>query len=398
MSTKISTVVVAASCVASLYFGELQKSFAQPSGKQTLDERELSQTVNVSNQSAHAMAPTVLVASKDRVHLAWMNASDGRFDVLYSEWSGGKWSAPINVGNKESSSIYPSLAVDSFGHSHLSWMGITAEQTFDVFHANWTGERWTNPINVSRNGGISQRPQIAVDTKGVAHIVWLDNQGSFQLLHSQRVDKEWSDPVNTKLVDWFVTNDPNFNWKPSIDANHVGGVHVAWVGIDLTVSATKQVRHSRWDGNVWSKPDNASRNNAWAPNIDTPSVAVDSRGNVHLVWQDRGNAWYSSYDGGKWSEVARLNPDDREAAEPSVSSSPSGQVSFTWFERVSQDETKIIYRQLLSGEWSKRIEISTATLDGHGCTSIVDSNGLVHIAWSDVRSDSFDIYHRRIVP
>lgn len=402
MTTKIWATAGAIMCVASLISWELPSVLAQPPDEQSYGESELSQKVNVSNQSAHSMAPITAVGTEDRIHLAWMNASEGSFDILYSEWNGGKWSAPINVSDNETPSVYPTVAVDSMGRCHLSWMDIAGERNFDVFYSRRTGESWTKPINISSKSGTSQRPQIDIDTAGVAHIIWLDNQGGFfQLLHSQYVDNKWSDPVNTKLVDWFVTNDPDFSWKPCIDADNAGAIHVAWIGIDSDDSryaATKSVRHSRWDGNAWSKPDNASRERGMAPNLDTTSLAVDSSGNIHLVWQDRGSAWYCSFDGGKWSEAVKLNQPDSEAAEPFVSSSRTGQLNFTWFERVSQDETKIIFRQLISGAWSKRIDVSKATLNGHGCTSVVDSNGIAHIVWSDIRSDIYEVYHRRIVP
>ncbi len=163
------------------------------------------------------MAPIAALGSEDRIHLAWMNASEGGFDVLYSEWNGRKWSEPINVSNNETSSLYPTAVVDSMGRCHLTWMDIGGKRNFDVFYSTRTEQRWSKPINISSRSGISQRPQIGIDTAGVAHIIWFDNHGGyFQLLHSQYVDNKWSEPVDTKLADWYVTNDPDFSWKPTL--------------------------------------------------------------------------------------------------------------------------------------------------------------------------------------
>ena len=183
------------------------------------------------------------------------------------------------------------MAVGSEGQVHVTWMEGEQPIDLDVFYSHLAESKWSKPSNLSKADGISQRPQVAVDSLGEVHVVWYGNQdGFFELYHSRLVDGEWSKPANTKLVEWYITHNPGYSRRAAISADNAGGLHMVWGGMDDVPSPyalCQNVRHSYWDGTNWSKPDNVSRMQDMQAKIEDPTIDTDVLGNIHVSWEDR---------------------------------------------------------------------------------------------------------------
>ena len=365
-------------------------------------EREIDdQLINVSNNAGRSIYPVVVVGQEDDIHLVWMDSTPGNFDIFYSKWNGENWTSPANLSNNPTLSMYPTVSMDLEGQVHVTWMDGDPDGDLHVLHSQLVESNWSEPYNVSRAKGISQRPQIAVDSSGLAHIVWFGNQGgAFELYHAQLVHSQWTEPSNTDLVEWYITHDPKWSRNPSLSAGPDGSIHLAWVGLEdvpSPYSLTQNIRHSRWANNTWSKPDIVSKYGDMRADLETPGLVVDQTGMVHVVWEDRGSVWYASFDGHEWSDRKQLNLPGLKSAMATVSYSAMGSLHFAWL-GVTDGKPQVYYRQLSEGQWSDCANVSASPGSALGCTLAMDRSDQLHMVWMDDETGEFDIVHRRPMP
>ncbi len=361
---------------------------------------ELTAAINVSNNSGRSIHPIVAAGQGNDVHLVWMDNSPGNFDIFYSKWDGKSWSVAKNVSDNSTISMYPTIVVDLAGRVHIGWMDGEIDGDLHIMHSQLNESIWTRPENISDTKGVSQRPQIVVDSSGVVHAVWYGNQGGFfEIYHSQFERTEWTKAKNTGLVEWYVTHNPQWTRKPALAAGPENSLHLTWVDIEdvpSPYSLTQNVLHSRWDGDSWSKPENVSKRKDMQANIEDPGLCVSEQEEIHVVWEDRGKTWYGSHDGKKWSEPVKLSTGGIKSALPAVCCSPAGLLHFTWL-GVTEGKPQVYYRQKHKGQWTDAINVSESPSNAFGCALAFEHSGILHMTWVDDSSSEFEIIHRRVI-
>jgi len=81
----------------------------------------------------------------------------------------------------------------------------------------------------------------------------------------------WSEPIN-------ISNTPNGSWFPDLAVDSRGNVHVIWCETD---EKGEQVYYSMWDGQTWSMPNDIVPP---SPDIIRNAIAADQMGNLHLLF------------------------------------------------------------------------------------------------------------------
>jgi hypothetical protein len=395
-ATKLAIIWIALGCGR---FVESEAVFAQESHEASITGT-LTDTINVSNTPGRSIHPIGTAGQDDDVHLFWMDNSPGNFDVFYSKWNGEHWTPASNVSDNSTISMFPTAVVDLAGKLHVTYMDGEIDGDLHIVHSQLVDSKWTPPKNISNAEGISQRPQIVVDSSGVVHAVWYGNQGGFfELYHSRLVKSAWTKPTNTGLVEWYITHNPGWTRRPGLAAGPGNAVHLAWVGMEFDSSSpyalTQNVRHSRWDGISWKKPDNVSKL-AGTASIEEPGLCVGENGDLHAAWEDRGKSWYGKFDGNRWSEPEQFNTGGLKSELPAVAYSPEGQLHFTWL-GVTKGTPQVYYRQMHKGQWSDTINVSESPKSAFGCSLVFDHTGGLHMTWMDSSSGEYEILHRRVV-
>jgi len=133
-----------------------------------------------------------------------------------------------------------------------------------------------------------------------------------------------------------------------------------------------------------------------------PRVAVDSSGNLHLVWYDLTGGTYDVYykksmDGGAtWSTSKRLNWPTGKSVDPDISVGSSNKLHVVWVDYTTGN-TEIYYKKSTDGgaTWStgKRLT-STADPTQHPAVA-VDSSDNVHVVWSDETPGNYELYYKK---
>ena len=91
-----------------------------------------------------------------------------------------------------------------------------------------------------------------------------------------------------------IPGSANGAYYPTLIADPTGAVHAFWVilGDQWNEPNSTLMWYARWDGNSWSEPVDIIISPNTAP-MRLPEVALDSKGNLHLVWGNSEEIYYS---------------------------------------------------------------------------------------------------------
>ena len=276
------------------------------------------------------------VDSKNYIHLVWgqlrwIGYPYHSTDIFYTYWNGTSWATPIEIQKESLPAGSPSIMVDDSGYVYIFWLG-AMDTLFPcqtgLFYTCKDRDGWKKPKSLydfySGAEWLRERIRVEKDNKGNIHIVlpysssnlpegmnyiiWdkdskvlresipylgyspdfligEDGRTHFTyagmppglpgvetaLLYGTRLNGRWQDPVN--IYSTLVCEGP----KIVIARKRL---HIVWLAgyEDIFYSSST-------DGIFWSEPLNLT--NEWGQNIDksTPNALVDSKGNIHLMWQ-----------------------------------------------------------------------------------------------------------------
>jgi hypothetical protein len=261
------------------------------------------------------------------------------------------------------SSHRPSIAIDNLGNLHVVWSDYTdyneAGTDTDIFYKLWniTSQSWGSTIVVSTESTMtSSFPSITIDSQNNAHIVWHDltdygGAGAFTDIFYKlwnATSLVWGD---TEVVSTETTYGGT---NPSIVIDSKNNIHVVW-------DDESQINYKRWNATslTWGSTVIISTESPMPSN--TASIIIDSLDNVHVTWQDG-----SDYDG------------------------------------AGEQDYDIFYKQwnVSSSIWETTYVVSTesTTYAQHPCIAIDDQNN-IHIVWDDGTDykdgsgSDYDIYY-----
>ncbi len=163
-------------------------------------------------------------------------------------------------------------------------------------------------------------------------------------------------------------------------------------------------------GGTWSEPLRLSHGENFS---NGPSMAIDARGNITVVWYDyrleypNSDLYWCRYDAatGTWSEDLPLVvvPGSIQVA-PLVVAEPSGKVHLVWSDGRNGDKPmdfELYYRCLEKGQWSDEVRLTYAGRYFRWVPAMkLDDAGNLHLFWADDRDTKNDwfIYYKKLHP
>jgi len=192
------------------------------------------------------------------------------------------WGSPTNITNDPNHNDMQSVITQDPIHAkawHVAWvkeMKPSDLTSWDIFYTNSTGIK----VQITNDSNYDWNPMIDMDSKGVVHIVWVRESIS----DGSQSDIFYANSTNwRKIIDVSRQEKGIQNWQPTLAVDKETGVpHIAWVTI---ASPTAGI------GDIWY------RRGVWAPieqvtytqgDSREPSIALDSKKNVHVVWAEKG--------------------------------------------------------------------------------------------------------------
>ena len=214
------------------------------------------------------------------------------------------WSSDIRLTEDPTFSNKPDIAVDSSGNAHIAWQD-HRDGNYEIYYTKLDndGNTLVDDTRLTNASGDSMYPSIAMDSSGNVHISWYDKRDGNTEIYYTKLNN-----VGTTLVDdTRLTTDGASSMRPSIDVNSCDNILIVW--------------QDGRDGNAeiyYTELDNAGNTLVDDTRLtDDPAIshwsriAVDSCDNIHIAWadgRDHGNPEEIYYKKGTAPAKSDLTP------------------------------------------------------------------------------------------
>ena len=256
---------------------------------------------------------------------------------------------------------------------------------------------------------------LVTDSRGAVHVAWLDGRGDgppppaasgeARARSSMRQDlyqAVWrADGMHHETR---IATDVCFCCKTAVAAGPDAAVYVAWRHIYKPNLRDIAVARSTDGGRSFAEPVRVSEDR-WAIDgcpDDGPSIAVDARGVVHVVWptlvsESAGKGIFYSYstDGGRtFAPRARVDDGSGRAAHPQIAA--GGERLFVAWDQARPDAPRDVVLRVVAGEpgsrgWSPRMAAPTTLGQGGMYPSVAATTAGAIVAWTGETADGSDV-------
>jgi len=274
--------------------------------------------------------------------------------VTPREWSSGRGLVAINEFFWS-----PNIAVDLFGAVHIAYADFQQKQVrFYYTRADVATGIVANPVLICEYSVSSVAPGLAVDQEGNAHIAWLDGREN----HTETYYAKIAGAPFTRVLERRLSSNSTDCGEPYIAVDSEGNVHVVW--------------HSK-KGEATITP----------VDYELFYCKIDRHGNIVLP------------------EKMLLPPDRYYSVKPCLSIDRKNMLHLTWIDNRNteiRDFDEVFYRKL-DGEWRT---LSNETVVGripkavnvdHAPAALVDKQGNTAFVFVDrSRGRLFETYAKKI--
>ena len=357
-----------------------------------------------------------LAADGPRVVVTWAARKQDATDVYasFSTDGGATFGAPVRVNDapgeaRASGEQAPRVAVGS--STEIAWNaridGVSA-----IRAASATGRRFTPAATVHGAGlkGARGWTSLALGPDGAAHVSWLDGRVNVppagtpsaarhamqqDLFHATRRPDGTRDEV-------LVASDVCFCCKTATAVGPDGAVYVAWRHIFPPNVRDMAVARSSDGGRTFGAPVRVSTD-GWAVDgcpDDGPSIAVDARNALYVVWPTevsaaagRGIFYSRSTDGGRtFAARVRVDGESGAPAHPQLALAGDRGV-IAWDEGGGTGPRRVRLREIgIGGEAPALGEIRTVS-SGAAATypAIAVTTDATLVAWTEETEKASDV-------
>lgn len=187
----------------------------------------------------------------------------------------------------------------------------------------------------------------------------------------------WSQPIN-------ISNTTDSSDTPAIAIDNKGNIHVVWTE---RIGSAYNVFYNMWDGYSWSNDENLNLGS-----VTKGAIAVDSMNNLHLVYLDRTNfrPYYREKSAltNTWSIAQPIDPGPGSAGGLSIHLDADDTPFVVWDNTYNSQYT-VRYSYLAFGGWANSILVE---LNAMYPDMAIDPSGNLHFVFRS--TVDYRIYYR----
>jgi len=325
------------------------------------------------------------VDSLGNVYVVWAGwSADGGF--LTRSADGSNFSAPVKIS--DNISWTPNIAIGPGGSIYLGWQDGSQYQSVFFSRSNDGGATFSSPLLLSTINPFGGMPLIGVDPAGNIDIVWEGCLSNCQIWFSGSTDGgiTFSQQFQTGTV--FDARSPlDMAIGPNGDINAVFNT-VPWGDVFLSRSS---------DGGASFTITNVS-NNTNKPFFITPTnaqIAVDSGDAIDIVWQGAGIVFSRSTDQGASFTSTAVS----SGSGPQIALNSSGNINLVWAAYSSTANSFDVFfsRSSDAGKtFAAPQKLSNNTANSNPTPQIVlDIFGNPAVSWVDSSAGNSEIFFVR---
>jgi PKD domain len=350
---------------------------------------------NVSSNSDSSFTPQVAVDAGGSIYVVWEDDIALGSNVLFSRSADGgvTFSTPKNLSNSSGYSFSPRIAVDARGGINVLWLNNTPGY-YAVFFSRSAdgGATFSGPNNLSNGPADTGNPEIAVDAGGNISVVWENDDITFGVFYTHSTDAgaTFSTPVN------LATNTTG-SFSPQLAADGNGDIYVVWED-DFNFQSDISFSRSVDQGATFSAPKNLSSN---AGSSVSAQLAVDSSGNVSVIWADNTPGTFntlftrSTDKGATFSSPKNVSNSPGSSTSPQISLDAGGNIYAVWQGNIPPSFSRdIFFTRSADGGATFAAPLNLANAFGSTpfpCLN-VDAGGNINVSWRDTNLGNPQIF------
>ncbi|NHI92960.1 MAG: hypothetical protein EAX96_10700 [Candidatus Lokiarchaeota archaeon] len=352
----------------------------------------------------------IVVDQNGYPHVVWQDMSDydsagTDADIFYKykNMSSGTWTTTEVVSRQSTNdSTIPYMDLDAFGNPYVTWGDFTDISgsvgiDSDVFFSRKlsSSSEWSSMQLISdASTGDSYLVWIVFDNYDFIHFFWSDrtnyqNSGTDIDVFYKNITLKWF-ASSTHVIS---TESSIYCGTPSFEVDNNGNIHVVYFEDS---SPYREVYYKCWNvtTETWSDRELLSTGIFHAYVCE---LAVDSKGNIHVVWDQDGPYWDVVYrmrnaTTNTWESIVGLKTATYSAWEGRIVIDTADNVHVAWSQ---YEETGTIpdiqyrWKNATSGAWSS---VETPYGDA-GITNMIvdidtDNNNNIHLVWHEISSNN----------
>lgn len=308
--------------------------------------------VNLSAAGSSARIPRVSSNGAGQAFGIWPYQIDNRWVIQSSPFANGQWQlTPLQVSPSGQDGGLPQIAVAANGSARAVWvqagaLGVVKSAFLDV---SQSPQVWSSPVTVSNATRDAASPQVALDSKGNAQLVYTQNSGSgFQVVVRPLVNGELLPPQ----VISQVTADAAL---PQIVMLPNGAFVVVWTS--SSVQGQSSVLAVQSLAGVFGPVEVLSATTSQGL---LPAITVDPEGLVTVVWMEvvgqTSRIFSRQLLNGRWEARKPLSPANLNVNFPHIASTAQGQAIAAWIQQSSGGNPVVRTRAVSNGLWAPAVD------------------------------------------
>jgi hypothetical protein len=287
------------------------------------------------------------VDSNDNVHIVWSDIRDNgpikNIEIYYEKLDkmGNTLVDERRITVAPYYSLYPSIAVDSSDNLHIAWaeemdINVLQEEIFYTKLDNNGNTLVEDTALTEADGNESLFPDIAVDSLGEVHIVWLDDRNETGTTKCQNYYYTKLNSNGETIVDDTMIFRDGDHTQPSIavDSNDM----IQMICSNRWFSATNEKKHVHYMklNNIGEPVISKQRLTFTDHNASYPMIDLDSQGDIHVVWEDERHGdteiYYMKLDdvGNILHEEFRLTENSSKSQRPAITMDRNDTINVVW--------------------------------------------------------------------
>lgn len=322
--------------------------------------------------------------------------------MVFTVQSNPEYMTQTNISNDNYESSHTRIGIDAQNSLDVVWdIALPAGNSKIIFtRSTDRGITWSSQVSVSAEKSDATRPDIAVKSTGELNVVWMENLSQYDVYFGRSTDNgaTWTTPLNISNT---LTVD---SYYPAVAVDNYGNLNVVWIENRRMSTNNVWLRdiyfsRSTNGGTVWSAPALLYETKCVCP----PAIAVDSAGRIFVAYRfgelaDEGEILViSSGDGGtSWSSPKLVSVGAGDAINPSLAVDSNGYVNLAWQQIVSGDYDIFHARSTdLGANWNQPVNVSQTYGESRRPSITVDSLGNLIISWDDNTLGGEDVFQSR---
>jgi hypothetical protein len=343
--------------------------------------------------SGSSLKSAIAAGSSHNIHMVWEDNTPGNHEIYYkrSTSGGGTWNGTKRLSWNSAGSFSPVIAADSSNNIHVVWFD-SKPGNYELYYKRSTnsGVNWSGSKRLTWSAGSSSSPAIAVDSSNNVHVAWYDKTpGNEEIFYKRSTNGgvNWS---GSKRFTW----NPEDSTDPAIAVDSSGNIHVVWKS---NISGTFEIYHKRSTdaGATWG----GTKRLTWsAGNTYSPAITTGSSNTVYLVWTLSFAEIYfkkSTNAGVTWGSTKRLTWKAGESSRPAISVDPGNNIHVVWQEEAPGNY-EVYYKRSTNGgsSWTTK-RLSWNPVESEWPAITTDTSNRIHVVWEDFSPGNYEIFYRR---